>query len=175
MIIYFICPTSYLFHYVPFCICSHHRWHSVHLLLPRGVSSSSSPLDTTPKIILYFIRDNKQTSNYYSIVFILILKKWLAKLLITRNIFWNFFKIWVNCWLSLHVSINFINRLNKIPFIFSPHIFFVYLISYNSNQYLNIPNLELCVFHEPLHETTRRSKIFFESYYGKYLIYNCTF
>jgi hypothetical protein len=31
----------------------------------RGGSLSGVPLDTTPKIILYFIRDNKQTSYYY--------------------------------------------------------------------------------------------------------------
>jgi hypothetical protein len=67
MIIIFICPTSlFVFSFRPFVFV--HITFTVFLCRFRGGSLTGIPLDTTPKIILYFIRDNKQTSYYYTII-----------------------------------------------------------------------------------------------------------
>jgi hypothetical protein len=52
------CPTSFIFHLVPFFVFVHIT------VLTCRCSRSLVPRDTTPKIFLYFIRDNKQTSYY---------------------------------------------------------------------------------------------------------------
>jgi hypothetical protein len=89
MIIIFICPTSlHVFSFRPFVFV--HITNTVFIYRFLGGSLSGVPLDTTPKIILYFIRDNKQTSYYYSIIFFLPFI--LENVNLSKNLFFEILK-----------------------------------------------------------------------------------